>query len=135
MTIVTRTVSRTLFPIILSFGAYIALHGHVSAGGGFPAGVVAASAFAAIMISCGQGKEILHFKDRVRNLLKKPLGFIVLTGIILGLVSKALHFEMGGFEIPIEFSTVISNVVGSLLVTASLFIVMDSILLERGKKK
>ncbi len=43
--LVMSTASRYLFPLILLFGAYIFIHGHLTPGGGFPGGVVIASGF------------------------------------------------------------------------------------------
>jgi len=43
--LVVRTGSRILFPLILLFGAYIFVHGHLTPGGGFQGGAVIASAF------------------------------------------------------------------------------------------
>jgi multicomponent Na+:H+ antiporter subunit B len=43
--LIVRTGSRILFPLILLFGAYIFVHGHLTPGGGFQGGAVIASAF------------------------------------------------------------------------------------------
>lgn len=43
--LVLRIVSKLLIPFILIFGLYILLHGKVSPGGGFQAGVIIAAAF------------------------------------------------------------------------------------------
>lgn len=44
------TGSRYLFPILLLYGVYIIIHGHLSPGGGFQGGVVIASAFLLLFI-------------------------------------------------------------------------------------
>jgi len=41
--------SVVLFPLVLMFGAYIFIHGHLTPGGGFQGGVVIASGFALLM--------------------------------------------------------------------------------------
>lgn len=43
--LIVRTGARILFPLILLFGAYIFVHGHLTPGGGFQGGAVIASAF------------------------------------------------------------------------------------------
>jgi len=43
--IIVATGSRLLFPLILLFGIYVLLHGHLTPGGGFQGGAVIASAF------------------------------------------------------------------------------------------
>jgi multicomponent Na+:H+ antiporter subunit B len=42
---VLRTGSDLLFPLLLTVGFYIVLHGHLTPGGGFQGGVVLAAAF------------------------------------------------------------------------------------------
>jgi multicomponent Na+:H+ antiporter subunit B len=43
--VIVATGSRLLFPLILLFGIYIVLHGHLTPGGGFQGGAVIASGF------------------------------------------------------------------------------------------
>lgn len=43
--LIVTTGSRVLFPLILLFGIYVFLHGHLTPGGGFQGGAVIASAF------------------------------------------------------------------------------------------
>jgi multicomponent Na+:H+ antiporter subunit B len=43
---------RLLFPFILLVGAYIFIHGHLTPGGGFQGGAVAASAFLLVYLGC-----------------------------------------------------------------------------------
>ena len=43
--LIVVTGARALFPLIVLFGAYIFLHGHLTPGGGFQGGAVIASAF------------------------------------------------------------------------------------------
>ncbi len=59
--IILRTVSRIAFPFIALFGWYVALHGHLTPGGGFPAGAIVASAFLLIYLvkSPDNGKKKL----------------------------------------------------------------------------
>jgi len=46
-----QTASRLLFPIILLFGIYVMIYGHLSPGGGFQGGVIIASAVLLLLIS------------------------------------------------------------------------------------
>jgi multicomponent Na+:H+ antiporter subunit B len=46
-----QTASRYLFPVILLFGIYIMVYGHLSPGGGFQGGVVIASGVLLLLIS------------------------------------------------------------------------------------
>ena len=46
-----QTASTLLFPIILLFGVYVMIYGHLSPGGGFQGGVIIASAVLLLLIS------------------------------------------------------------------------------------
>jgi len=46
-----QTASRLLFPIIMLFGIYVMVYGHLSPGGGFQGGVIVASAVLLLLIS------------------------------------------------------------------------------------
>lgn len=46
-----QTASRLLFPIILLFGIYVMIYGHLSPGGGFQGGVIIASGVLLLLIS------------------------------------------------------------------------------------
>ncbi len=53
MSVVVRTIARMLVPVVLIFGAYVILHGHLTPGGGFQGGAVAASAVALLLVAFG----------------------------------------------------------------------------------
>lgn len=55
MSVVVRTIARILVPVILVFGGYVILHGHLTPGGGFQGGAVAASAVALLLVAFGAG--------------------------------------------------------------------------------
>lgn len=46
-----QTASKLLFPIIMLFGIYVMIYGHLSPGGGFQGGVIIASAVLLLLIS------------------------------------------------------------------------------------
>lgn len=48
---VLKTAAGLLFPFMFLFGTYIILHGHLSPGGGFPGGVVIATAFFVVLLT------------------------------------------------------------------------------------
>jgi multicomponent Na+:H+ antiporter subunit B len=55
--LVLYTGCRFLFPLILLFGGYIFIHGHLTPGGGFQGGAIVASAFVLIYLAC-RGRRI-----------------------------------------------------------------------------
>ncbi len=54
MTLIVRTVTRISVWLILLYGIYIILHGHLSPGGGFAGGVIIALAFLNVMLAYGR---------------------------------------------------------------------------------
>jgi len=55
--LILTTGCRFLFPLIIVFGAYVFLHGHLTPGGGFQGGVIVASAFLLTYLGCA-GRRI-----------------------------------------------------------------------------
>ncbi|MBN2601496.1 MAG: hypothetical protein JXR87_05855 [Candidatus Marinimicrobia bacterium] len=54
MTLIVKTVTRISVWLILLYGIYIILHGHLSPGGGFAGGVIIALAFLNVMLAYGR---------------------------------------------------------------------------------
>ena len=52
--------AQVLFPLIVLFGLYIIVHGHLSPGGGFQGGVIIASAFLLMFLSYGDSYDLNH---------------------------------------------------------------------------
>ncbi|RLG12555.1 MAG: hypothetical protein DRN71_05990 [Candidatus Nanohalarchaeota archaeon] len=49
--IIIKTITCIMFPFIMLFGTYTALHSHVTPGGGFPAGATIATAFTLLVLT------------------------------------------------------------------------------------
>jgi multicomponent Na+:H+ antiporter subunit B len=89
MTLIVKTVSRLTFGLILLYGIYIVLHGHISPGGGFAGGVIIALSFIQLILAFG--------KDTALKIIPKP--FIVLLetfGAVLFLGIAIAGF-LGGY--------------------------------------
>jgi len=79
--LVLYTGCRLLFPLILIFGTYIFIHGHLTPGGGFQGGAIIASGFLLIYLGC-QERRI----SRMASNLAESLGGLVFVIIsLLGL--------------------------------------------------
>ncbi|MEW6070080.1 MAG: MnhB domain-containing protein [Candidatus Thermoplasmatota archaeon] len=51
---IVKTITNIFYPLILIFGFYVIMHGHLTPGGGFQGGAVVASAFALLAIAYGK---------------------------------------------------------------------------------
>jgi len=81
--LVLSTGCRVLFPLILIFGTYIFIHGHLTPGGGFQGGAIIASGFLLIYLGCRERRI-----SRAASNLAESLGGLVFIIIgLLGLVS------------------------------------------------
>lgn len=81
--LVLYTGCRFLFPLILLFGAYIFIHGHLTPGGGFQGGAIVASAFVLVYLGC-RGRRISETGSKT----VESLGGLVF--IVVGLVGLAV---------------------------------------------
>jgi len=80
--LVLYTGCRLLFPLILVFGSYIFIHGHLTPGGGFQGGAIIASGFLLIYLGCRERRI-----NRVVSNLVESLGGLIFVVIgLLGLV-------------------------------------------------
>ncbi|MCS7217072.1 MAG: sodium:proton antiporter [Candidatus Bipolaricaulota bacterium] len=105
MTVVVRTVARVLFPVALVFGGYVIMHGHLTPGGGFQGGAVAASALAMVLVAFGAGR--LKDKKGLLSALESLGGtaFVVLGFLGLGLTyfANVLAGSYGLFGRPVPY--------------------------------
>jgi multicomponent Na+:H+ antiporter subunit B len=101
--LILTTGCRFLFPLILLFGSYIFIHGHLTPGGGFQGGAIIASAFVLVYLGC-RGKRI---NKAGRNIAESLGG---LTFVVIGLIGLALggHYFLSNFLPKGEFNTLFS---------------------------
>ena len=80
--LIVFTGCRFLFPLILLFGAYIFVHGHLTPGGGFQGGAIVASGFLLIYLGC-RGRMLsagrLSALESLSGLLFVVIGLIGLS--------------------------------------------------------
>ena len=90
--LVLYTGCRFLFPLILLFGSYIFIHGHLTPGGGFQGGSIVASAFVLIYLGC-RGKRV----NKTGSKTVESLGGLVF--IVIGLVGLAVggHYFLSNY--------------------------------------
>ncbi len=78
-TIILRTASNYLLPVLLMFSIFILLRGHYLPGGGFVGGLIASIAF--VLHAFANGLE------NTRNLLKGNPGFLMPLGLAISFLS------------------------------------------------
>ncbi|HIP99240.1 TPA: sodium:proton antiporter [Candidatus Bipolaricaulota bacterium] len=105
MSVVVRTVARIILPLVLIFGAYVIMHGHLTPGGGFQGGAVAASVVALLVITFGSQrwkriKGSLSFLEDLGAVAFVALGFL---GIGYTFFRNVLAGTGGLFGAPVPF--------------------------------
>jgi len=86
--LVLLTGCRFLFPLILLFGAYIFIHGHLTPGGGFQGGAIIASAYVLAHMGC-RGRDYDH---KLSSAVESLGGLLFIVVAMLGLVIGSGYF-------------------------------------------
>jgi multicomponent Na+:H+ antiporter subunit B len=82
--IILRTATRYLFPVIMLFSVYLLLRGHNEPGGGFVGGLAAASAFTLYALAFDA--------NTARNLLRVDSRDLIAFGLLVSMASGLLSF-------------------------------------------
>ena len=103
MSVIVRTITRFVYGLIIVFGFYVIMHGHLTPGGGFQGGAVVASAFALLLVAFGsaglKGRVNLHWLqslEEVGALAFLALGFLGIgTAFFFNLLAGTDGFLFG----------------------------------------
>ena len=79
MSIVVRTIATSVFPMALIFSFYVIMHGHLTPGGGFQGGAIAASAVIMLLAAYG-------YKSMSEKISMEGLSFAESTGAVIFVV-------------------------------------------------
>jgi len=93
MSKIVRTVTSITFPLAMIYGLYVIAHGHLTPGGGFQGGAIAASACAMVLVAFGSKWTIEKIKEKRLSVLESlgAISFIALA--LLGLVFGVAFFN------------------------------------------
>ena len=130
MTIIVKTISSWVKVLIILFGIYIVLFGHLTPGGGFAGGVIIASSYVLLMLAFG--RQLAHTNlplaicSKVDCLGALAFAAIAILGFVFGDVFFFNFLSKRGrtFELMSAGTIPLSNIVIGLKVGASLFLVI-----------
>ncbi|MDP2940333.1 MAG: MnhB domain-containing protein [Candidatus Omnitrophota bacterium] len=141
MTLIVKTITRLTVGLILLYGIYIVLHGHISPGGGFAGGVIIALSFIHLTLAFG-AKVALKKLNQVRASFFENLGAIMFLSIaVLGFVIGRYFFfnffpEKGKpFELFSAGIIPLCNIAICLKVGAGLFAIFLALILFQKTKE
>lgn len=86
-TVILRTATKYLLPLLLLFAVFILLRGHYYPGGGFVGGLVASIAFVLHAFAFG--------RDETKLFLRFHPGFFIPSGLSISLISGFLPLLLG----------------------------------------
>ncbi|MCB4756179.1 MAG: hypothetical protein LHV69_03955 [Elusimicrobia bacterium] len=142
MTVIVKAVTRLTVGLILLYGIYILLHGHLSPGGGFAGGVIVALSFVHLMLAFGKDVAFKKLRPAALSLFESVGAILFLTIALLGFTGGTffLNFLPKGEPFRLFSAGIIPlcNVAISLKVGAGLFAIVIALVLlkfESGTKK
>jgi len=129
MDTIIKETTKIVFPFILLYGLYIALHGHITPGGGFAAGAIVGSAFVLLVISFEE-RDVEH-----KLTIHKLIDIKSVSGLLMLLVLSKLgyHFRDALIESQTIFElwsggfTIMMNIAGMLMVATAIIVIIFSL--------
>ena len=140
MTLIVKTITRLTVGLILLYGIYIVLHGHVSPGGGFAGGVIIALSFIHLMLAFGRETAFKKLSQAAASVLESLGALMFLSIALLGFLGGHffLNFFLNKGKPFALFSAGIiplCNIAICLKVGAGLFAIFAALILFQGSDK
>ena len=137
MTLIVKSITRLTVGLILLYGIYIVLHGHISPGGGFAGGVIIALSFIHLMLAFGRETAFKKLSQAAASILESLGALIFLTIALLGFLGGYFFFNFflrKGEPFALFSAGIIPlcNIAISLKVGAGLFAIFAALVLFRG---
>jgi multicomponent Na+:H+ antiporter subunit B len=129
MTLIVKTITRISVWLILLYGIYIILHGHLTPGGGFAGGVIIALAFLNYLLGYGRKETEKWLNINLLHDMESASAILFLIVGILGIAisgSFLVNWITGGdlFRLYSAGTIPILNIIIGVKVFAGLFFVV-----------
>lgn len=140
MSIIVKTITRLTVGLILLFGIYIVLHGHLSPGGGFAGGVIIALSFVHLMLAFGKDVATRRITKNLASNLESIGALLFLSIAILGFFGGSFFLNFLNKGIPFKLFSAgtipLSNIAISLKVGVGLYaIFLALVILDKSKQE
>ena len=140
MSVIVKTITRLTIGLILLYGVYILLHGHLTPGGGFAGGVIIALSFVHIMLAYGEEVALKKLNKTWGKIFESTGALLFLSISVLGFLGGYYFVNFLDKGNPFEFfsagTIILSNIAISLKVGAGLFMLFVALVFYKigGKK-
>ncbi|MFH1128389.1 MAG: MnhB domain-containing protein [Candidatus Omnitrophota bacterium] len=139
MSLIVKTVTRLSVGLILLYGIYIVLHGHLSPGGGFAGGVIIALSFVHLMLAFGKDIAVSKISKNLASNLESLGALMFLSIALLGFLGGSFFLNVINKGSPFKLFSAgtipLSNVAISLKVGVGLFAIFLALVMLEGVKK
>ncbi len=141
MTVIVKTISRIMFPLIFLFGTYIIFHGHLTPGGGFPGGVIIAAAVAMLVLAYGleriQKSTTVMQAEVLDTLGSMTIAMVCILGLFFGASFLETVFPIGVLGQVFSGGNFLWLYIGvGIKVAAGIMLILYAMLLwDRGEPK
>jgi len=138
MTLIVKTITRLTVGLILLYGIYIVLHGHLSPGGGFAGGVIVALSFVHLMLAFGKDVAISKVSKNLASSLESIGALMFLSIALLGFLGGVFFLNILPKGTPFNLFSAgiipLCNIAISIKVGVGLFaIFLALVILEKSK--
>ena len=141
MTLIVKTITRLTVGLILLYGIYIVLHGHLTPGGGFAGGVIVALSFVHLMLAFGREAALKKLSQAQASIVES-LGALMFLAIALAGFAGGSYFFLNFFVhkgTPFDLFSAgiipLCNIAISLKVGAGLFAIFAALVLFKQSEK
>ncbi len=141
MTVIVKTITRLTVGLILLYGIYIGLHGHIRPGGGFAGGVIIGLSFIHLMLAFGRETALKKLSQTGASILESLGGIMFLSIALIGLIGGGCFFlnffahKGRPFDLFSAGIIPLCNIAISLKVGAGLFAIFAALILFKGSDK
>jgi len=140
MTLIVKTVTRLTVGLILLYGIYIVLHGHLTPGGGFAGGVIIALSFIQLMLAFGKEMALKKLSQLAASVLESLGAIMFLSIAVLGFMGGYFFFNFflqkgKPFDLFSAGIIPLCNIAISLKVGAGLFAIFVALTLFKESEK
>ncbi len=139
MSLIVKTITRLTVGVILLFGIYIVLHGHLSPGGGFAGGVIIALCFVHLMLAFGKDMAISKVSKNLASNLESLGALMFLSIAVIGFWGGSFFLNILSKGTPFKLFSAgtipLSNIAISLKVGVGLYAIFLALVVLEGTKK